>query len=443
MSRPVICVDFGASRIKAVALSSQNWELLKEISVAAPKVRFGSDGEVEADPISYWKALEETAGSLLLEYPEARDLWLCSEMHGFALADSAGNLISKYISWRDARAMRPFNGCSTSDLFKGRAHRFLQLTGMQLRAGLPLLTLTDIARRKQLPVGLRVCTLTDMLLLLGGETQPRSHASLSAGTGFFNIWEKCWSRELAGMTACADRLVPTPFIDDARCVMGTITLCNMPISVRGCVGDLPAVLLSASSLIGDNFLINLGTGSQVVWQKPSIVRESEFRIDALGSVFGVISHIASGRALSVIGGMIDEAAVLGGGKPVFWDIFATLESTEVLEAPVSVDMHVFPSAWEYLDGGAIVGIHEDGFGLRALIAGTARGWLGQYVRAINLLDPFRTKTQVYISGGLSRRAGFLAEVLAKLSQRAIHVVIPKAGEETIEGLITLARAASA
>jgi hypothetical protein len=66
----------------------------------------------------------------------------------------------------------------------------------------------------------------------------------------------------------------------------------------------------------------------------------------------------------------------------------------------------------------------------------------QYVQALNILDPNYQITQVLVSGGLARRGKFVLEVLGGTdTQRNYEFSQGITGEETLDGLLRLAKAA--
>jgi hypothetical protein len=152
-----------------------------------------------------------------------------------------------------------------------------------------------------------------------------------------------------------------------------------------------------------------------------------------------ITHIPSGRAISGFAELLDGSARLGGGAPFFWEKFADLTTEEVLGASLDIDLNIFDAAWRYEHGGSITGIREGKFSPAELLAGIARSWLAQYAMAMDQLDPAHEDDRVLVSGGLSRRAAFVAPVIAALSGRQAQLARIVTGEETLDGLLSMSR----
>jgi sugar (pentulose or hexulose) kinase len=396
---------------------------------------------VEIEPEAYWLALESTAGRLVAKHPEVESLWLCSEMHGVIVADWEGVPLSPYISWRDGRGTVTSNGDpSTYDKLLAQRDAFFALSGMKLRPGLPIVSLSHLASQSALPKGdLMLFTLVDWLLWRGGERYPAIHASLAAGTGFYDVHRQLWSEALFGLASLTDRKIRMATIAPAGTPIGRIDLAGRKITVFGGVGDLQAAVFGAGFPGRVTMAINLGTGSQVLRACNNQLMGIERRPGADGGEFAAITHIPSGRALNVFATCLDGCAQLGGGQPFFWRLFGSLSTEQVLQAPMQVDMNVFAAAWKYERGGSIRFIHEGGFTPDELLAAIARGWLAQYATAMELLDPEREESAFLVSGGLGRRAEFVSPVLSALSGREARPVGTLTGEETLDGLLALAR----
>lgn len=435
----VLLVDFGASRVKCALWSTDRRALLEEAEVPAPAPTFGPHGEVEIAPEDYWTALENTAGQLVRRHKTVDALWLCTEMHGIIVADTAGTPITPYISWRDSRGtLKDIDGQSTLDRLAKHDGALMKLSGMSLRAGLPLVTLEHLVRKGAVPGRLRLFTLADWILWRGGERTPAIHASLAAGTALYDVGREDWSPtllELAGLAGRQVHLAKLALLGEA---IGGIRLAGGKIRVFGGVGDLQAAVFGAGFPRRANLAVNLGTGSQVVRAGNETSAEIERRPGADGRVFSAITHIPSGRALNVFAGFVDGCSQLGGGKPLFWQHFSKLTEKEVLEAPLKVDLNVFSAGWKYQSGGSLSLIHEGRFGPDELIASIAKGWLEQYAKAMDRLDPARAETHFLVAGGLSRRARFVTPVLGTFSGRTPISVESATGEETLDGLAAMA-----
>ncbi len=436
----ILLVDFGTSRVKCVLWSRESGTVLDEAQVASPAPRFGPAGEVEISPDAYWSAFEATAGKLAGKHLSVNELWLCSDLHGVIAATPGGEPITPYIGWRDARASaKNARGVSTFDQLNQRQEMFFALSGMKLRPGLPILSLAFLSAHNKLPQELRLFTLPDWLLWRGGERDPAVHASLAAGTGFYDINQHQWSQQLYELGGLAPRRIITPRVVAAGELAGRIVLGGRELQVFGCFGDLQSAVAGAGFPERAKLVVNLGTGSQVLRSADNVPSGIERRPAAGGGEIAAITHIPSGRAINGFAELLDGSARLGGGAPFFWDKFAELTAEDVLGASLDIDLNIFDAAWRYQRGGSITGIHEGSFSPAELMAGIAKSWLAQYARAMDQLDPAHEDGRFLVSGGLSRRAAFVAPVLAALSGRQARLAQIVTGEETLDGLLSMSR----
>lgn len=435
-----LLVDFGASRVKSVLWSADGDACLGQSETAAPAPVYGPNGEVEVAPDAYWAALEATAGQLLDHPAEVASLWLCTEMHGLLVADRHGEPITPYISWRDGRGqVKDRSGRSTLERLSAAADTVFAGSGMRLRAGLPIVSLAHLATQGLLPADCRLMTLADWLVWRGGERDPAIHASLAAGTGLYDIKRHAWSAELCSVAGVPLESAQLPRVVPAGQPLGRIRLAGKELPVYGGIGDLQAAVHGAHFPERARLAVNLGTGSQVLRAGDQLPAALERRPSLSGTDIAALTHIPSGRALNVFAGFIDECALLGGGRPVFWELFAGLGAEQVLQAPLAVDLNVFDAAWRFTDGGAIRHIQEGGFSPPQLVAAIAKGWLSQYAQAMEQLDPEGEEDRFVVLGGLSRRAPWVPGVLATLCGRTALASVPETGEETLDGLLRLMR----
>jgi sugar (pentulose or hexulose) kinase len=438
MPDSVILVDFGASRIKSVLWSLTEGRVTASRESPAPVAKPCVSGSVEFEPEDYWTAFEETAGALARLEPQASDIWLCTEMHGFMLVDSElPTPLTRYISWQDQRACQLMSADTcTLQTLQPLAESFLHHTGMRLRAGLPGVNLAHMARLGTLPHNARFATLSDWLLLRAGETAPETHATLAAGTGLYSLESRTWFPGLLpDLGSTRLRFFP---INDLSRPLGQVQFAGRALQVWGGIGDMQAAAHGRTFPYASSILINLGTGSQVMVLPLQEQQGVDRRLSAMGRLFQAVTHIPSGRALNVFATLMDDCAHMGGGTPFFWKLFAELTAEEVRDAPDCVDLNVFHAAWKYTGGGKLSGIHEHNLGPRKLLRSIARSWLQQYADALKTISPDHPCKSFLLTGGLSRRAGFIAPVLEYLLGRRCLEPALRTGEDTLDGLLDLA-----
>jgi sugar (pentulose or hexulose) kinase len=441
MPESIVLVDFGASRIKSVQYSLTQKRVLNSIEHKSPTLRYGLAGEVEGNPEDYWRALEATAGQLIACCPEIEDIWICSEMHGFLLANYRNsNPITGYISWQDQRGLSYFrdksNVIESVELLR---EKVFATSGMTLRPGLPIVNLSVICKSTFPLEPFRFLTLVDWLLLRGGETNPKCHPTLAAGTGLYSITQRDWSIDLLVAIGIDPSRVHMPEIGEVTSPLGTIELGGKKIRVWGGLGDLQSAAHGLDFPEKSSILINLGTGSQVMAFNSSPNIRAEIRPCVLGGIANAVTHIPSGRALNTFASFIDGCALQGGGLPLFWRLFGEMQPDPILAADACIDLNVFSAAWKYESGGGISKILESRFDLSWFMESLAKSWLVQYSQALKGINSDLPCSTFLLGGGLSRRGAFIAPVLESLiGKRAIETTLIT-GEETLDGLVKLAQ----
>jgi sugar (pentulose or hexulose) kinase len=383
--------------------------------------------------------LEDTAGALLRESAAVQDLWICAEMHGFLLAEpDHPRAITPYISWQDQRGCLPLSGePSTLESREHLSGRLLEVTGLRLRAGIPILNLAHLARAGKLPCRSRFLTLVDWLLVRGGEGQPRAHPTLAAGTGMFSPSSGAWCPATLDEFGVNSAALVLPRIENGSAPIGAIELCGRKLRVWGGLGDLQAAAHGVGFPQRSALLVNLGTGSQVLAAPAELKAGFEIRPTVAGRHANALTHIPAGRALNVFARFVDALAQPSDSSR-FWAMFSALTAEEVLAAPAAIDLNVFEASWKYTGGGSISSIRETEFEPRWLLCAIAKSWLTQYAYAVRTMCPDIAISNFLLAGGLSRRGDFIQPVLESLLGRQALFPVLRTGEETLDGLLRLA-----
>jgi sugar (pentulose or hexulose) kinase len=442
MPESIVLVDFGASRIKSVQYSLKQKRVVNSREYASPILSYGLAGEVEGNPEDYWHALEATAGQLIASAPEIEDIWICSEMHGFLLADyNSSRPITGYISWQDQRTVSLVSEKKNYlDNLEFLKEQLLPVTGMHLKPGLPVVNLAAICNSSLLQEPFRFLTLVDWLLLRGGELNPKCHPTLAAGTGLYSLTQGDWSTDLLLAIGIDPKLIHMPTISKGNAPLGSIKLNEKKIRVWGGLGDLQTAAHGLNFPERAPILINLGTGSQVLAITPAPSSGIEIRPCASGVLTHAVTHIPSGRAINSFAKFIDGCVLQSGGGPLFWRLFGELQTDAVLAADGCIDLNVFSAAWQYKEGGSISKIIESQFELSWLMHSLAKSWLMQYAQALKSISLDHPSSSFLLGGGLSRRGAFIAPVLESLIGKVALETPLLTGEETLDGLAKLAHA---
>jgi len=404
----VLLLDLGASRIKACLYSAHKEEIHMSCEFETPQPMYLPKGKVEVDPYAYipiLNAIIEQAQPFGIDR-----MWLCSEMHGVILLDGDNHPITNYISWKDSRG-------STKGI---DASIFKNITGMTVHQGLPILTIRYMCKHKQLPETFRMCSLIDWLLIEYGNDVAAANATMLLGTGLYGLHSQAYAPYLFHMMGIkCSQIKSSPIVP-----LGTRLGLIRGIPVYGGIGDLQAAI-AGSVQINHNILINLGTGSQIITPQQIGSPFTELRLGARNECFSAITHIPCGRALNVFAKFI--------GEELFWKCMPDLEPKNILAASIGVGLDVGSGQ------GVIYHIKEGEFNLNNLMHGIALSWLKQYTDRIETVDPLCQCPTIYVAGGLSRKLPFVVPVLEALTNRQVGLVRPMTGEETLDGLLFLAK----
>jgi sugar (pentulose or hexulose) kinase len=436
-----LLIDLGASRTKAVLYEKHKSTYLDQIELPSPPFKMDSEGKVEVDGELYWQIFERLVHTLLVRNKKynVNKIYLCSEMHGFLLANDSGAAQSGYISWRDQRASRDNSISSQTTLSRLRDRysvEFRQATGMSLKSGLPLVSLASSqAKTREGQERLRFLSLPEWLMVRGGCKNPKVNVTLAAGSGFFDIRTKTWSPELLALAKLPGEAILFSPIADSSNYLGKLEVANHQFTVYGGIGDLQAALHGADIDSLNTAVVNLGTGSQVAVLGGDVNDSPyEIRLSVHNKSIRTISHIPAGRALNVFAKIFDDIAQMTNSPPVFWSTWATLNPAEVLSAKLNCDLSVFDAAWGSNRGHGWIEIREDCNSARDVFCGLAKSWLIQYHQALKLILPPDPIHNIKLAGGLSRRGQFVAPVLQHLCKYPVSLTSLNAEEETIIGL---------
>jgi sugar (pentulose or hexulose) kinase len=433
----IVAVDFGASRIKGVIWDASTNTITAECEIASPTCSPDALGRREISIDSYWSSLESLFRQLSFMSPNTNldTMLLCTEMHGFMLADENYKPITGYVSWQDERAARDgtFESVSTS-----LRQCFKLMTGMNLRNGLPWLTLRSLSKSGFFRRIRRVkfFGLAEALVLRGGGREFVSHISAAAGSGLFNVNDSKWDEYLIS-ESIGDAVLDLPEVSSKFCCIGRIAIIGRSVKVIGGIGDMTAAMEGAGINEEGVAVVNLGTGSQVATIGSSAQKSEnyEIRFTSSGQIICAITHIPAGRALSNLACLLDSCAKIGGGTDWFWREWARLDAEVVLNSSVFVDLNLFPAAWKYSSSSGHIKLSESMTNATELISGVAFCWIQQYKLALDDLLQTNEIKSIHLAGGLSRRSPFVNEVLEKCTQLPTLLSKNNCQEESISGLL--------
>jgi hypothetical protein len=141
-----------------------------------------------------------------------------------------------------------------------------------------------------------------------------------------------------------------------------------------CLGDTECVK-RAFNLDDESVIINLGTGSQIIYSDK------------------IYSFFPSGRMFLVFE---DFFSSLGCN---FFDELGKISINEIIDSSLEIDINIFPQSRKFTNFGAISNIKEYNFTKTNLLSSLLKNYIEQYIREI---DKNKIKT-IYLSGGICKK----------------------------------------
>ena len=427
-----LLLDFGATRIKSALVNEETGKLscIESRGCTAP---VNKQGRFEI-PL---KNLTADFLSICTNYAQRANfarVFVCSQMHGFVLADKDGRALTDYISWQDESVFLPCEGKESSwSLFSAQfGEPFKDITGMRLRAGFPAVKILDFVRRN--PGGyIKVLSLPEALLL-SGKPYHKAHITMAAGSGCVDFSSQEPSADMIRFFSRMGGGVEVSFNEICRDVVpaGEINVSGRWLTVYTGVGDHQCAVLGAGNN-QDSLSFNIGTGSQVsaVCGRTPVTPDTERRHFFAGQELQTITHIPAGRVLAALTGFFKTLTGRDG-----WASFNAVSLEDIKNASLHFNLAFFPDAWGFnKEGGSVTGLTASGLTEKNFWASLFASFAVQYVKAARLFTPARK--YAVLSGGKLAKNPVLAQFLQQ--QLQMPVKIADVSDETLIGLALLAK----
>lgn len=442
MTGSYLLLDFGASRVKAALFDQINMRLYGVHSFSPPgNCSTKGSGYFEISCKEIRHQFQEIC-SWYWQRERFQGVFLCAQMHGFALLDANGKFVSEYISWQDQRSLDEIEGRSSYQLLKEQlsSSAFKQRTGLKLRHSYPVANLIHLLRADP---GLPASEVIDLcgVITAGERFGHRIHRTMLSGMGGMDLNTGSMDEIDQIIQVITGKRLRWGMPSFETEIAGYWTCDRKEIPVYVGVGDHQCSVLGAGNRLDHTISINMGTGSQV-----SIVRKGmsdtlhnndfDLRPFFEGEYLQCVTHIPSGRVLNCFLALIESVNKAGKGKLDIWDELLRLNEQDIPSGLPSFHLGLFEGAWGY-DGamGKISGIHEGQWNLQTYLLGMISSYIEQYQRVIETLDPNEELSQCILSGGLPRRIPIISMWLTKILKRS--VILSRFEEETLVGLATL------
>ena len=432
-----IGVDVGSSSIKGAVLDLATGTVNGSVARPFPAPIGGlPEGWVEIDPRLVGAAVDEVLSILRDQCPTADRIYFSGQMGGVILLDDQARPLTNYLSWRDQRTLDPTeSGESLLERIRTAWESSGDLAGLgnELQAGSASCLLAWLQARNKVPRGAVPSSIADYVIarLIG-------HPIAMHGTqaiGLIDLTKDQWHRpalESIGL----DRL-RLPELSLTEASVGSAIIAGRRFQLFGSYGDQQCALRGAG-LERHELSLNISTGSQVSRRVPAFQAGNyQSRKYFFGDYLDTVTHIPAGRSLNVLIDLLTELARAEGvALKDPWEAIQR-KVDEVIETDLEIDLAFFRSPVG--NQGQIVGITTENFHVGALFLAAYRAMAENYAKLAMRFSGSDWKA-VVLSGGLTQKAPRLRQLI---EQRFSPPLRESVGEETLLGLLDIARATSA
>lgn len=427
-----LAIDLGATFIKGAAVNTLTGEVAHVVRRPFPGFAAGLPPGWREVPV---RRITDEAGRLLQELadraPQAEAVFWCGQMHGFVLCDRQGSPMGDFVSWQDQRSLRADGeggGILWSDLQALVSPAERAELGEEFSPRHPVATLYWLARRRQLPRGAYVASLTDFIVAHLCNSRPSTHPTNASAHGLYRLATGTWHDELIerlGLDLLSwPEVVPEQQPVGETTVNGRRLRCHVPI------GDQQAALCGAG-IQPDELSLNIATGSQVSRVVDYIeTGPYQTRPYVNGRYLRTITHLPAGRALNAWLALLEELPAAQGSpllKP--WDLVNQAVGN-VPATDLVADLALFNCAVG--ESGGLARVHEENLKVGHLFLAAFVSMARNYETAARRIAPDKQWSRIVFSGGLAQKLPRLRNcIMERLGEN--YRIAPEA-EDTLAGL---------
>lgn len=401
MTEKVLLVDLGASRSKSIVLDD-GVLLVNSIFTSA-----GSAHSGDIIPMhSFILTLQGHLTEAFKNYGVISKILLATEMHGYLNQDPKLLPTSQYYSWRVAHS------AETNVLESLSNSTFQNLTGLRPRSGLPVVHILASHQEQKNPHVNEIVFLPQAICRLMGRDNGNVHLSLAQSSGLYQL-----DGSPNYMRGLDNLILPQASRDDAI-ELGEIQFESHSIPVHGGYGDLQSSVYGVSPR-SQQWIINLGTGSQVVIRSTSELSGFEKRSYLNNETLQAVTHLPAGRALNLFANLFAE--IRGEKNPdYFWrelEDIAEFADTAI----IPIDLNVFQQSRYFGTGGKIEGIKETSFSMKQLLTSLIYGIVKNYADIVQQ-SGLKSNLPILLSGKMGEKIALFPDIIEHMCKN--KVVIP-------------------
>ena len=430
-------LDIGSSSIKGAALDPAQLSLGPTARTDCPKPLTGLDPRrFELDPLAVVSAVKIVLDELLEQVDHCEGVVSCTQMQGVVLADSDGQPLTNYLSWRDQRVMdrHPSGEGSYFDILNSRLSDLeIRQLGHECKLGSSVSLLFALAEQKQLPRQAIPLTLGDFVWLRLAHAEPVTEYTNALGA--LNLDTHQWHGSVFEQLGIADLNWPrlcNPYRANGHLVYDGKRIPTFP-SVGDHQCSVAGMLLQPGELS-----INASTGSQVCRLSTEYV-SGDYQVRPYFDMqyLNTLTHLPAGRALNAIVDLLCELAQSQGMRlqdPWPYITQAAAES----ETDLLADLTFFSGPLG--DSGSIRNITTENLNVGSLFRACFQGMANNFRQCALLISPKQDWQNLVLSGGLIQHCDLLRDLI--VSQFDGPYRVNTSSEATFLGLLAIALVAS-
>jgi xylulokinase len=253
-------IDLGTSGVKAILIGpdqSSKGTATRALTVSRPR-----SGWSEQNPADWVRATEEALDELKALHPEkmtaVRGIGLSGQMHGATLLDKADQVLRPCILWNDTRSHVEAAALDADPVFR-------EISGNIVFPGFTAPKLVWVKNNEPgIFGGLRWVLLPKDYLRLWLTGEHISEMSDSAGTSWFDVGARRWSRDLLATTGMEERQMPnlvegTDLAGTLRPALARRWGLSAGVVIAGGAGDNAASACGMGTVTPGTAFVSLGT----------------------------------------------------------------------------------------------------------------------------------------------------------------------------------------
>lgn len=226
-NRAIIAIDIGTSQIKAILYDPDKEKNLISIEKATSDCQILGlpEGFSELNPTQILNLVKSTIKEIVSLTPKQTKiiaLTFTGAMHGIMFVAPNGKPLTNLIDWRDRRV--EYNGNLKCSVLKDLLTRYDSFwtknkTGCRPASGYGVSTLYWFASMNRLPQkDAYICTIADYVASCIAGSPLVTDCTLAASTGFFDIVNRKWCREI--LSEFGTPRIKLPEVVSGKCKIG-------------------------------------------------------------------------------------------------------------------------------------------------------------------------------------------------------------------------------